>query len=112
MSAPSVISRVWRGCGLSARMHTFFYKGDVHDGHYHVKDHITLVTQGGVLCEVEGLKPLEVWSPRIIPIPADKRHKFTALQDDTVYFCLFAGDDPGDARACEECNANSRSIPG
>jgi quercetin dioxygenase-like cupin family protein len=107
MKRPSVISGTFRGCGLSARKHTFFKAGDVHNGHCHVKDHITLVAQGKVRCEVDGYDPIEVSAPAIITIDKDTLHGFTALTDNTVYYCIFEGDDPGDAAACRDCGGCS-----
>lgn len=100
---PSVISGTYRGCGISARQHIFRHRGDVHNGHYHVKDHVTFVCAGAVLACIEGHEPVEVRAPAFIEIKADKRHGFTALEDGTIYYCVFAGDDPGDSAACASC---------
>lgn len=102
----AAISHTYHGEGLSGRLLTFERAGDVHDGHCHIKDHWTVVAMGKVRCEVAGCDPIEVEAPNIIPIPGDRRHKFTALADNTAYFCIFAGDDPGDAAACSSCSTS------
>jgi quercetin dioxygenase-like cupin family protein len=90
------------------RQHHYAKKGDFHRGHLHYFDHVTLVATGGVLCEIEGEEPKEIWSPTFIAIAKDKLHKFTALADNTTYFCIFAvRDESGQVvdPACIECGA-------
>jgi hypothetical protein len=82
--------------GTFWRMHGFARAGDTHAGHRHKIDHSTLVSQGGVRCEIEGRQPLEYWAPAVIEINKDIHHKFTALADGTVYFCVFATDNLGE----------------
>ncbi|HYT44251.1 MAG TPA: hypothetical protein VEP90_18110 [Methylomirabilota bacterium] len=65
-------------------------KGDYHQGHRHHYDHITLVAQGGVLCEIPDLPPKIFTAPTFITIRANDWHKFTALEDNTVYYCIYA----------------------
>jgi hypothetical protein len=76
--------------GLFWRVHRFAKAGDVHAGHKHLIDHATLVSQGTVLCEIYGQEPREYRAPAVIEIDKDLFHRFTALEDDTVYFCVFA----------------------
>jgi|KBSMisStaDraftv2_1062788.scaffolds.fasta_scaffold1424112_1 hypothetical protein len=85
----SNIGKVEATGGIFARPHHFEKKGDKHRGHYHRQDHVTIVGRGGVLCEIENEDPKEVWAPAIIPVPKDKKHNFTALEDNTNYFCVF-----------------------
>ena len=59
-------------------------------GHYHHFDHVTLLAVGSVLVEVEGHKPKEFHAPTFIVIKKDHKHKFTALTDGVVYYCVFA----------------------
>jgi hypothetical protein len=75
--------------GLFWRMHHFAKQGEVHAGHHHTIDHVTLVFRGKVQVEIEGQPTREVSAPSIIPIDKDLCHKFTALEDGTTYFCLF-----------------------
>lgn len=73
------------------RVHYFKKKGDTNgEGHYHHFDHVTLLTKGSVLVEVEGFEAKKFTSPNFIIIKKDHSHKFTALEDDTTYFCVFA----------------------
>jgi hypothetical protein len=72
------------------RMHHYDKAGDTHNGHKHHFDHVTLVTQGSVLCEVEGNEPKVFKAPTFIVIAKDKMHKFTAQEDNTNYFCVYA----------------------
>lgn len=59
-------------------------------GHYHHFDHVTLLAVGSVLVEVEGHKPKEFHAPTFIVIKKEYKHKFTALTDGVVYYCVFA----------------------
>jgi hypothetical protein len=59
-------------------------------GHKHKFDHVTLLTQGRVQVEIEGHPPKEFVAPTFIVIRKQHSHTFTALEDDTVYFCIFA----------------------
>jgi hypothetical protein len=58
-------------------------------GHEHKFDHVSLVAKGKVLVEVDGHQPKEFTGPTFIVIRKDKAHKITALEDDTVVFCVF-----------------------
>ena len=85
------------------KMMHFYYKGDVteRDGHSHTFDHITLLARGSVLMEVleEGGTAKEYKAPKLIVTPKNTRHKFTALEADTVVCCIHAirnGDDVDD----------------
>ena len=72
------------------RQHYYEKAGDSHQGHKHLFDHVTLIATGGVRCEVEGYEPREFYAPTFITIKKDLEHKFTALQDNTTYYCIFA----------------------
>ena len=73
------------------RSHTFKKAGDTNGGgHRHHFDHVTLLAVGSVLCEVEGQEPKQFDAPTFIVIPKDNKHKFTALTDGVVYYCVFA----------------------
>jgi quercetin dioxygenase-like cupin family protein len=60
------------------------------EGHSHHFDHVTLLIKGSVQVEVEGGPPKEFHAPTFIVIKKEKKHKFTALEDDTVFYCVFA----------------------
>lgn len=82
--------------------------GDLHDGHGHRHDHISLLARGSVLCEVEGHEPKEFHAPTFITIDKNKHHKFTALEDETISFCIFAfNDDTGESAEEHFANGNS-----
>jgi hypothetical protein len=72
------------------RSHTFVKAGDTHDGHKHNFDHVTLLAVGSVLVEAEGNSPKEFHAPTFIVIDKDHNHKFTAMSDGVVYYCVFA----------------------
>ena len=73
------------------RSHTFAKAGDTNGGgHKHNFDHVTLLAVGSVLVEVEGQEAKEFHGPTFIVIDKDHRHKFTALTDGVVYYCVFA----------------------
>lgn len=59
-------------------------------GHYHKFDHVSLLTKGSVRVEVEGSEPKEFVAPTFIVIRKDKKHRFTALEDGVVWYCVFA----------------------
>ena len=73
------------------RSHTFAKAGDTNGGgHKHNFDHVTLLAVGSVLVEVDGQETKEFHGPTFIVIDKDLRHKFTALTDGVVYYCVFA----------------------
>jgi len=73
------------------RSHFFKKAGHTNGGgHKHNFDHVTLLAVGSVLVEVEGQKPKTFDAPTFIVIDKDHSHKFTALTDGVVYYCVFA----------------------
>lgn len=59
-------------------------------GHTHHFDHVTLLVNGRVQVEVEGHSPKIFTAPKFIVIKKEHKHKFTALEDNTIYYCVFA----------------------
>lgn len=59
-------------------------------GHTHHFDHVSLLAKGEVLVEVEGFPPKKFVAPTFIVIKKELKHRFIALQDDTLYYCVFA----------------------
>lgn len=59
-------------------------------GHTHHFDHVTLLAKGSVRIEVEGCAPKDFYAPTFIVIKKEHKHKFTALEADTLYYCVFA----------------------
>ena len=72
------------------REHYFYKKGDKHEGHTHILDHATIVIKGSVEVKIEGKEPYNVSAPAVIEIEKEKLHEFTALEDETIYMCVFA----------------------
>lgn len=73
-------------------MNVFRRAGDAAPGHRHHFDHPTLLTNGSVSCEVNG-KATIYHAPKVIFIPRDTRHQFTALEDGTTLWCVHAARD-------------------
>ena len=68
----------------------FFEKaGDCHAGHSHCYDHITLLAKGSLRVRVNG-KSTEFKAPHSIFIKADLEHELTAIEDDTIAYCVHA----------------------
>lgn len=82
--------------GIFWREHFFYKKGDYHKGHTHKIDHATVIIKGSVRVNVEGKEPFDAVAPAIIEIPREVLHEFTALEDDTIYMCVFATGDFND----------------
>jgi len=67
----------------------FEKKGDCNIGHEHTFDHQTLLASGALEADVNG-KISFFRAPHIIFIKAGVSHKFTALEDNTVAYCVHA----------------------
>lgn len=63
--------------------------GESHAGHKHHFDHVTLLAQGQVEVEVEG-RSKQFTAPTFIIIRKNNIHKFTALTDQVLYYCVYA----------------------
>jgi hypothetical protein len=72
------------------RLHVLKKKGQANQGHKHNFDHVTIVATGGVRCEIEGRQTQDFFAPIFLQIAKNLRHKFTALADDTSYYCVYA----------------------
>lgn len=59
-------------------------------GHTHKFDHVSLLTHGKVSVEIEGYPPKEFIAPTFIVVRKEHKHKFTALEENTVWYCVFA----------------------
>lgn len=64
--------------------------GDKHKGHKHHFDHVSLLVNGKVSVTVDGHQPKEFTAPTFIVIKKEHRHSFEALEDNTVWYCVFA----------------------
>jgi len=65
-------------------------ENDLFPGHKHHFDHVSLLTKGSVEVEVKGYPPKRFVAPTFIVIKKEHEHKFTALEDDTQWYCVFA----------------------
>lgn len=77
------------------RLMNFVNVGDVEQGHQHTYDHATLVSTGSVMVEVLDNDNAVVSSkifiaPNMVFIHKDKRHRLTALENNTVCSCIHA----------------------
>ena len=63
--------------------------GDIEHGHTHSFDHLTLLANGKLKIVVDGKESTFV-APQMIYIKAEKMHELTALEDNTVAYCIHA----------------------
>lgn len=76
--------------------HMVFEKaGDIEEGHAHVFDHQTLVAKGSIKIKANG-KETVFAAPHCVYIKADVEHELTAMEDDTVVYCIHALRDGSD----------------
>jgi hypothetical protein len=59
-------------------------------GHKHHFDHVSLLVCGTALVEVDGFEPKEFTGPTFIMIKKEYSHKFTAVTDNVLWYCVFA----------------------
>ena len=74
---------------LFCKQMTFSKVGDVEQGHCHAFDHTTLLATGSVMVKANG-KSTKFSAPQMIFIRADVEHEITALEDNTVAYCIHA----------------------
>lgn len=72
---------------LFVRQMHFQEVGDVMDPHIHSYDHQTLLAYGSLEAEVDGNRTV-FKAPQIIFVKAGKAHTFTALEANTVAYCI------------------------
>lgn len=77
------VSDVW------ARQMRFKNAGDIEYGHTHDYDHLTLLAHGSLRVTVNG-QPTEFKAPHMILIKAQFEHELTALEPETVAYCVHA----------------------
>lgn len=87
MSSPEIkigcVANLW-----TRQMH-FVKAGDVEQGHTHNFDHMTLVGAGKVKVKVNDKESVFA-AGSIIYISKDKVHELTALEDNTICYCIHA----------------------
>lgn len=79
------------GCvaNLYSRMMHFVKAGDIEVGHTHQFDHLTLLAAGSLKVVVDGVESV-FKAPHMIYIHKDKVHELTALEDNTLAYCIHA----------------------
>lgn len=73
---------------FSKQMH-FAKAGDVEIGHKHEFDHLTLLAHGTLKVTVNG-ESTTFTAPHMIYIKKDIIHELTALEDNTIAYCIHA----------------------
>jgi hypothetical protein len=79
------------GCvaNLYSRQMHFVNVGDTEIGHTHPFDHLSLLASGSVRVKVNG-KISEFKAPHMIYIKAEDVHELTALEPNTLVYCIHA----------------------
>lgn len=77
----------WYG-NIFVREH-YLQSGQVHQGHTHTIDHLTVLISGSALVTIGDAEPVLMQAPCNIPIDKDVLHRFEAV-DDLTYYCIFA----------------------
>ena len=72
------------------KMNVLHKAGQFAEGHTHSFDHVSLLVKGKVEVEIAGYPPREFTAPTFIVIRKEYEHKFTALEDDSVWYCVFS----------------------
>jgi quercetin dioxygenase-like cupin family protein len=110
-------SRVLISDNVFVRMFVLPKTGDVHDGHAHTFNHITLLAKG--IVEMRTQHTIEppvkrtYAAPMLLVTPAGLVHEFEALTDDCVLCCIHAirnGDDLDDIAPHEITPAEARDL--
>lgn len=71
------------------KMHYFINAGDIHEGHSHVFDHITLLATGKMLMKHDNGQQ-EFTAPHLIVTPKGVTHQFISLEANTIFCCIHA----------------------
>lgn len=78
------IGNVW------VRQNWLMKAGDAVGGHTHYHDHVSLLVRGAVDITVGDEEPKRFTAPTYIVIRKEHRHRIVAIEDDTVFYCVFA----------------------
>lgn len=78
------VGNVW------VRQNWLVQAGDTAGGHTHYHDHVSLLVKGSVEITVNDGEPKQFHAPTYIVIKKQHRHKIVALEDDTIFYCVFA----------------------
>lgn len=74
---------------LWVKMMHFKKAGEVEQGHAHVFDHMTLLASGSMRVVVDGIST-DFKAPHMIYIKKNAVHELTALEDNTIAYCVHA----------------------
>ncbi|NBV27528.1 hypothetical protein EBS02_00695 [bacterium] len=94
MSKPEI--KILSVSNVYSRLMHFQKKGDVELGHYHSYDHGTLLSKGKLQVDMLNDHNDDVTSTKIFVAPTfifidkNKRHRLTAIEDDTLAVCIHA----------------------
>jgi len=77
--------------GIYAKEITLTEPGQGMHQHAHNYDHLSILTQGQVVLEVDGEKTLHT-APAVLNIPAGRRHKILPVQLPVKWFCIHRTD--------------------
>ena len=72
------------------RQNILEHAGDESHGHKHLFDHAVLLARGTVDVWIEGHEPRRFEAPTFIVIKKEYAHKFRAVTDDVLWYCVFA----------------------
>lgn len=93
MASPEI--KIISVSNVFCRLMHFLTVGDVEHGHQHTYDHATLVSSGSIMVDVldnnnEVVSSKVFNAPNMVFIHKDKRHRLTALENNTVCSCIHA----------------------
>lgn len=78
------IGNVW------VRQNVLPLKGDTAGGHLHYHDHVSLLVSGSLEVTVGDAPPKRFAAPTFIVIKKNHKHHMVALEDNTVFYCVYA----------------------
>lgn len=78
------VGNVW------VRQNWLLNAGDTAGGHAHFHDHVSLLVKGAIAVSVNDGPAKEFRAPTFVVIKKQHRHTIVALEDDTVFYCVFA----------------------
>jgi hypothetical protein len=93
MSQPEI--KILSVSNVYTRLMHFKQKGDVELGHYHSYDHGTLLSKGKLQVDMlsdhgDVISTKIFAAPTFIFIDKNKKHRLTAIEDDTLAVCIHA----------------------
>jgi hypothetical protein len=72
------------------RQNVLEHAGDATGGHIHLFDHVSLLATGTVEVQIDDNPPRQFTAPTFIVIKKERPHKFTAITDNVLWYCVFA----------------------